>query len=771
MKRIFYTLFCCLAAANGVFAQPGMDAGFGTGGKVTTNFGFGETSDQANALLIQPDGKIIVAGRSGFLGSLIRYNPDGSLDNGFGTGGKATTQAGADSIESVTDLLLLPDGRFLATGRGALVSAGTNQYYFVRRFLPDGSPDPAFANAFKAGFPSSNSNIEMQSTGKIIWAFTKLIAGSGTEIWRLLNNGAVDAGFPVAAEPSMETRDMVVLPTNEFLLAGVQTNKFALAKYSPDGVKLGITNLTDFGGTSAGASSIALQPDGKIILAGSASTAVGYDFAVARYNPDGSLDNSFAGGRILTDFAGIDVAEDVLVQPDGKIVVAGWRETGGTADDTAFASARYFPNGQLDPCYGTGGKLVILFPAATGSPAALQPDGKLVFAGFTKNGSNFDFAVARYNGGGTPTTWYRDFDGDGYGDDATAVLSCPQPAAQTMKIDPNCIDLPPFFLCPTKLVYWVSQGGDCDDNNFATHPGAAEICDGKDNDCDGQVDEGLPTTTYYVDADGDGYGTGPGLERCKNPGAGYATRAGDCNDANPAIHPDATGTIEICDGIDNDCDGVIDEGCSGKPTISISDVTVHESDGVAVLTVRLSYITSLQVKINYATLDGTAVSTKKEKDYKSIGNTMLTIPPGTLTTTITVPVYDDGKVENSEYFYVVLSKPTNCILGDVTGTVTILDGAALVPGRTPQPVEDDEPKGSFDARVYPNPSGSAFTLQLSGTDQSPVEVKVRNALGQVVRTLRGSNSTLRFGEELKAGIYFVEVQQGDNRKTLRLMKY
>ena len=103
----------------------------------------------------------------------------------------------------------------------------------------------------------------------------------------------------------------------------------------------------------------------------------------------------------------------------------------------------------------------------------------------------------------------------------------------------------------------VTAAGDCNDNNDDINPGATEICNSIDDDCDGSTDEGLTFTTYYTDADGDGYGTGVGQSLCANPGAGFATQAGDCNDGNAAINPGAT---EICNSIDDDCDGATDEG-------------------------------------------------------------------------------------------------------------------------------------------------------------------------------------------------------------------
>ncbi|HEX5749299.1 MAG TPA: MopE-related protein [Archangium sp.] len=129
-------------------------------------------------------------------------------------------------------------------------------------------------------------------------------------------------------------------------------------------------------------------------------------------------------------------------------------------------------------------------------------------------------------------TWYRDADSDGYGNPSSWIQNCRQ------------------------LAGYVANALDCNDGNAAIRPGAAEVCDGLDNDCDAQVDEGVKTT-FYRDADADTYGaTGTTTLACSKP-TGYATRGGDCNDSNSSIKPGAT---EVCDGKDNDCDGNVDEG-------------------------------------------------------------------------------------------------------------------------------------------------------------------------------------------------------------------
>jgi hypothetical protein len=134
---------------------------------------------------------------------------------------------------------------------------------------------------------------------------------------------------------------------------------------------------------------------------------------------------------------------------------------------------------------------------------------------------------------GVSIAYYVDNDGDGYG------------------IGPG------INFCSDPGTGYTAQDGDCDDSNAQIHPGATEVCDGLDNNCDGSADEGLQFTNYFVDNDNDGYGAGLANSYCVDPGAGYAAQDGDCDDNNVQIHP---GAVEICDGLDNDCDGSTDEG-------------------------------------------------------------------------------------------------------------------------------------------------------------------------------------------------------------------
>ena len=138
----------------------------------------------------------------------------------------------------------------------------------------------------------------------------------------------------------------------------------------------------------------------------------------------------------------------------------------------------------------------------------------------------------------TPSTWYADADGDGYGLSTSTLSYCTQPYG------------------------YVTNSTDCNDAVSAINPGETEICNSSDDNCSGASDEGLTYSNYYSDADADGFGAGTATNACASPGVGYVTSNTDCNDASDAVSPSAT---ELCtNGIDDDCDTVINEGCGNE---------------------------------------------------------------------------------------------------------------------------------------------------------------------------------------------------------------
>ena len=250
MKTAIHNLALILSATCFAFAAPGdLDSTFGTGGKVTTAIG---SNSDARSVLVQSDGKIVAAGTSGngsnnvFLA--VRYNTGGSLDATFGTGGKVTT-------------------------------------------------------SFGSGYACANS-AAVQSDGKIVAAGSYYMGGGAVfAVVRYNTDGSLDATFGMGGK-----------------------------------VTTSIGFYADYG------NSVALQSDGKIVVAGVSNND---DIAVVRYNTDGSLDATFGtGGKVTTSIgSGMDYGNSVVLQSNGKIVVTGWSYNGSKND---FAVVRYNTDGSLD---------------------------------------------------------------------------------------------------------------------------------------------------------------------------------------------------------------------------------------------------------------------------------------------------------------------------------------------------------------------------------------------------------------------------------------
>lgn len=155
--------------------------------------------------------------------------------------------------------------------------------------------------------------------------------------------------------------------------------------------------------------------------------------------------------------------------------------------------------------------------------------------------------------------FYQDYDGDGFGNSGAPMMNCGQPAG------------------------YVSDSTDCDDSNLTVYPGAPEICDELDNDCDGNTDEGLPSYTLYEDMDGDGFGSQVSLTYCDSTVAGWSLISGDCIDTNDQVYPGATEVLD--NGIDENCDGF--DNYAGLTDVSVLYVSLipNPSEGDVTITV------------------------------------------------------------------------------------------------------------------------------------------------------------------------------------------
>ncbi|MBN8706410.1 MAG: hypothetical protein J0L62_11095, partial [Bacteroidetes bacterium] len=359
-----------------VFAQDGqLDDLFGTNGIVTTAIGSG--NDAGRSVKIQSDGKILLTGFS-HTGSnldfaLARYLSDGTLDVEFGTDGKVTTDF-AEGGDYAYASQIQPDGKIVVVGES---QNGSDWLFAVARYLPNGELDPDFGTAGKVttlvgdGAEAVAWSVVLQSDGKILVA-GRASNGSNTDfaLVRYKSDGSLDLGFG--------TSGIVITP-------------------------LGTGNDEGW--------PVAVQSDGKILFAGSIDNESGQDFAVVRFETDGTLDTNFGSDGIVVFPIGDgwDICRGLTLQPDGNILLAGLSQQ---PLDYKLALVRLDSNGNFDTGFGTNG--ISLLGVGTvydsGYFVEVQSDGKIIVAGYGNNGIDWDFIIARFTELGEPDV---DFDEDG----------------------------------------------------------------------------------------------------------------------------------------------------------------------------------------------------------------------------------------------------------------------------------------------------------------------------------------------------------------------
>jgi uncharacterized delta-60 repeat protein len=401
-----------LIASQQAAAQAGhLDPTFGNGGIVTTDFGDQQQTANmatANAVTIQPDGKIVVAGGvpgpHGFPAPAVaRYNSNGSLDTSFGTSG----------VVSIPSIEAVPLMAVALQSDGSIVAVGVN---IVVRFLSSGVLDSTFGTAGIASLGNdfigaATQGVVIQPDGKILVADRYLL--------RFLSNGQFDTSFGnggTARTAGYPATGLALLPSGKILVSSLQIASGFISQYDSNGsldTTFGIGGQLASPGTAVG-----LLPlgTGDFIAGGSLTNnsifvpfGAPTGFAVSRYLGAGVTDATFGtnGGAVtfVPNYATVTTSS-IAAQPSGDIVTVGTASASGL---TAFALARYTPAGQLDTTFGTNGTVITTFgggiyaPSLSANGLTIQSDGKIVVVGSYSvfvpyHGVDTAFKVMRYLG-------------------------------------------------------------------------------------------------------------------------------------------------------------------------------------------------------------------------------------------------------------------------------------------------------------------------------------------------------------------------------------
>ncbi len=399
---------------------------------------FGGVNDSADAVAVQPDGRIVAAGSFSGFGNdtgtfaVARLNPDGSPDRSFGSNGRVLT-AFPNGSAWATGVAIEPDGKIVVAGTASAGRGGDD--FALARYDANGSLDSSFSGDGKLttdfGEEDRAHGLAIQRDGKIVVAGSTS-AGRGADDFALARydpDGSLDATFSGDGKVTTgfghheHASGVAIQSDGKIVAAGTRrdglNNDFALVRYDRNGTLDPSFDgdgkvTTGFGSDFDEAAGVAISSDDrKIVVAGSTHVSDNFGgawtFALARYRSNGSLDRSFDGdGKVTTGF-GLEwnaFGTAVAFQPDGRLVVAGWRRRGRAAVVGGdFALARYFSNGSLDATFSRDGEVATDFGGSDYSEAvAIQPDGRIVAAGSTDTGAggDEDFAFARYDADGSP---------------------------------------------------------------------------------------------------------------------------------------------------------------------------------------------------------------------------------------------------------------------------------------------------------------------------------------------------------------------------------
>jgi uncharacterized delta-60 repeat protein len=388
------TALAVSAATVRLFNAGDLDPTFGPGGVASTDFP--EVTNPPNVVLAQADGKAVMA-ESTALGhiALARFNPDGTLDTGFGVGGHVITDFSA--VASVAAGAMAPDGKIVIVGERA-GGFGVRSEFALARYNPDGSLDPGFGSGgevvTRVGtsslYSDASSDVVVQADGKIVVAGYELDPNLNIvshDLIRYNTDGSLDETFASGGIANADFGYYLALqPDGRIVVAGdVNHTALAVARYSSNGspdISFGVGGeVTANFGRNTFAGDVALEADGTIVVAGRS----GPDLVMLRYNFDGTADTSFGTGG-QTAISSIDTgyrlySNALAVQADGRIVIAGESDAPGPNVFQKPFIVRFDSDGTLDPTFNSNGTQT--YYSLVPQDMALQGDGKILLATYS----------------------------------------------------------------------------------------------------------------------------------------------------------------------------------------------------------------------------------------------------------------------------------------------------------------------------------------------------------------------------------------------------